>query len=193
MFPPYLASGAWYSRWLASISENPDTNLAVATANIDENARDFSRCAIQCPGHGRMLLTIPIEGGGKTLRNTNKMGLAFLSNHGNWRKKHLAAIEAAYGKKPYFNHFFPLLKQVFDNTQIDSLKEFNLSIHAICASFLLGSLPYGAIKIINSDNHLKERSKEIAIQIKTDVTIIDPLMNLGPEAILGIFALYRKD
>lgn len=35
-----------------------------------------------------------------------------ISSHGDWTRIHLGAMEAAYGKEPYFQHFFPEIADI---------------------------------------------------------------------------------
>lgn len=101
--------------------------------------------------------------------------------HGNWPHVHLGAMEAIYGRTPYYQHVMPAVRNALQEPPA-SLMELNALLHRAISTFL--SVP--ACK--NTDG-LAERCGEIASLINPELSIIDPLMRLGPETSLGLLAL----
>lgn len=190
-FPPYLASAGWYNRWLGAMKVYGDDETAIKQANcFIKDGRILSRTRIRNSGGDDIILSIAIQGGSRQLRSLHLNNVFWLSAHGDWRKNHISAIEAAYGKKPFFSHVFNKLKDCFTvNNEDNSLQTFNLALHNVIKKLLLGNI--GIENIVSLEDNLRviERGKELANEIDEEISVIDALMQLGPEAILGIFAL----
>ena len=191
-FPPYLASAGWYGRWLRSTLSSGATFSAISEANLHlHDNRELARTSILTPEGNMLTLSVAMEGGGRKLRSLRHDALFPLSEHGNWRKNHVMAIESAYGKKPFFLFAAPSLHDVIADRRITDLNHLSCSLHYSITTLLLGNLNIDDLHEISRSHMLSQRSKEIAKEIKEDISVIDAIMNLGPEAILGIFALYN--
>lgn len=115
---PYLGSCGWYARWLSS-----------------------QACQLQ--GHaltrlelpGGQLLSVPVAGGYRRLRRTltlPQLRALTLSDHADWPRTHLGAIRAAYGRAPYFAHYFPALERIYQAVQPgDSFALFTRALHDV--------------------------------------------------------------
>lgn len=69
-------------------------------------AREYSRTLIGSNTPGGMMLTVPLTGGASAAKRLHP-GELEISGHVDWTRIHLGAIDAAYGKEPYFQHCFP--------------------------------------------------------------------------------------
>lgn len=58
---------------------------------------------------GAQWLSVPVEHGQPLLKD------AKIAGNQNWQRKHLRAIELAYQKAPYFDRYFPDLKEMLDD------------------------------------------------------------------------------
>ena len=79
---------------------------------------------------GPIGLTIPIEKRGQRKVSTCKISYAE-----NWQLKHLRTIESAYGKSPFFEHYFPYIEQLFSQ-KIELLTELNAKALSLCLKFI---------------------------------------------------------
>lgn len=191
LFPPYAASAGWYARWLGSIIEEEARPAnAIASANrMFPTPRFLARTFIR-PRHGEeLMLSIAIEGGARKLRDFSYKAPLTLSHHGNWRRTHPLALEAAYGKTPFFPHFAPLLNEIYFDSALTTLELFNSEFHKAIADFLFGSLSMHDILRMGSKSLILKRGEELSGAIDRDISIIDALMKFGPETIFAIFAL----
>lgn len=111
-FPP-----AWYFRVLI---ENPGCIFESHEHFIRQTIRN--RCTILNP-NGKQFLTVPVT---KPFGNKTPMEKVLASENENWRKNHLRAIQTSYGSAPYFNEFFPELKDLISSHQT-SLIELNIA------------------------------------------------------------------
>ena len=189
-FPPYFADSAWYGRWIESLHLGHDIAKSILIANEKAAPREFARCRIADVEDKEMLLSMAVEGGARKLKNRENIETLRLSDHGNWRHVHLKAMEACYGRKPFFIHLFPYLKALYRNEELKTLDVFNTEAHKIVVRFLLGNINVSEFNLFPTNPVLMERGKEIAGEIKRDFSVIDAIMNFGPEAIIGIFSLY---
>ncbi|MCH5222729.1 MAG: WbqC family protein [Muribaculaceae bacterium] len=189
-FPPYLPASIWYAEWLRALVGKATEADAIIRANETMgNTRDFARTLITETGGRDLMLTVAVEGGGRQLRNAGKIESIMLSEHGNWRKNHSSAIEAAYGKYPYYQYYAPELKEIYSDLSIGSLKELNQRFHLIVVKLLAGNLDINEFKLLEKNSIIIERGKELAREINPEISIISSLMKYGPETITGIFAL----
>lgn len=191
-FPPYMASAQWYAVWLKSISNGMNEIDAIQTANRVNGIerKELVRCRIMTGKGESLLLSMAVEGGSRKLREINKEQGLSLSAHGNWRKNHLGALEALYGKTPFYEHIMSGLFPVFKNQDLTALSSFNSGIHKVLSEFLLGDFYFNEKNNPFSENVvLMERGKEIAKRINPKISIIDSLMHLGRESLLALFQL----
>ena len=186
-FPPYLASSLWYQLWLSEFAENGDDTAAIKEANrLTAENRELSRCRIRTPKEEIQILSMAIEGGGKQLKSNPDLENLLISPHGNPRKKHLQAIDAAYGKKPFYRHVADRLEPIFHDEKIITLKDFNMMLHKAIAGLLTENLSCQDLLAIKTHPIAMERGKELAVGVRNEISVIDVLMNLGQEAVFPL-------
>jgi hypothetical protein len=141
--------------------------------------------------HGLRCLSVPVQG-----QRGQKIPLSdILLAPGTWRKQQLSAIRTAYGKSPYFEHYFPLIEEVY-STPHRRLADFNF--HALelgreiglhIPEKLEGSIPLlpdfqAALDLEPGSRHgdfppypqvFSDR-----LPFLSDLSVIDLAMNLGP-------------
>lgn len=200
---PFAPSAAWYAAWWQARRKGLPDAESIAAANIATgiSGKDYARCRIMANGN-EIILSIAIEGGAARLKQSSFIPSAQLSDHGNWRHVHLGALEAAYGRSPYFQHLFPIISEVY-SAPTRSLADFNLSLHKAISGFL--SIPERPLlhnpRQTDSDiaaylysdttgkiqpDAIQERASELAVKISPRLSIIDPLMHLGTELLLPL-------
>ncbi len=186
-FPPYAASAGWYAIWLRSYLEgSPDPELR-ANACLGISGRDFARGRIASPS-GELLLSVPVEGGAHSLSRRRFLVSARVSAHGGWPRLHLGALEAAYGRTPFYPHLEPLLRGIISDPP-EALADLNGMVHSAIAGFLLQGLPHPGELPHPLPRAAVERGEEVAELIFPRLSVIDALMRFGPETLLGLLNL----
>ena len=106
--------------------------------------------------NGKIWLTIPVIGK-SDLKPWNQIEI----NKNGWVNKHLASIESFYKKTPYFNEYYPEIKDIY-------LKDHNLLI-----DLTLDLIKYFLYKLGTQNEHIKiVRSSDI----KTDLKGMDKIL-----------------
>jgi len=184
VIPPFAPSFAWYVEWSRGISEGLSGSEAIAEANsiLGVEGKDFARCLI-CGSNGPEMLSVPVIGGSHSLHRRDAERRALISGHGNWRHVHLGTLEAAYGRTPYYQHFMPGIMDIL-SCGYERLSELDCGMHIVLAGFL--SMPHVQYSLPDA---ARERGKEIMESIDMEISVIDPLMRLGHDAILAL--LYK--
>lgn len=96
---PYLPSLQW---------------AATEGAGATLRPRDYTRTLIESNTPGGQLLTVPVEGGASEVKRGD-VGNFKISDHGDWIRIHCGALEAAYGREPFFQHIFPGLSSIIEH------------------------------------------------------------------------------
>lgn len=185
---PFAASAGWYAAWWAALRNGLPLPAAIADASVSiaTKGKDFARTCIS-GNTGSLFLSIPIVGGAATLKKAKGISNAVLSDHGNWRHIHLGALEAAYGRSPFYQHFMPSLHDVY-TSQISLLSDFNAAIHhALCGFLGIGEsdlpLDYDAF---GQRSAVVLRGLELSKQINFRHSIIEAIMHHGRETLLAL-------
>lgn len=187
---PYAASFSWYAAWFKALALGMTPDRAEAYANHTDNVKGkgFTRCHINGVA-GETLLSIPVEGGAARLKKESAIPALKISEHGNWRHVHQGALNAAYGRSPYFQHLMPCLAEVYHCGEL-SLSRFNSLLHEALIRFLFGNPDHisASLRAISGSHTLSVscRSKELAVMIQSGISIIDPLMRFGRETLLPL-------
>jgi hypothetical protein len=76
-------------------------------------------------------LSVPVHGGGGS-RPFKDIKIDFNQK---WRNVHLRGIQSAYGKAPYFEYYFPYIKDVYDRNA-EFLVDLNQELLTVCLKLL---------------------------------------------------------
>lgn len=154
-----------------------------------ESLREFGRFTLSDKSGDILTLSVAVEGGGRQLRYADRIEEVRLSEHGEWRRNHLRAIEACLGKKPYYSHIFSSISDIYLDKNIVLLKDFNMAIFGKLYSFILGDLKETDFLSFPTTPLIRERGEEIAGKIKPEISSLEALSILGKESVLGFFCL----
>ena len=148
-----------------------------------------NRCLIDSPS-GALPLTIPIcKTDGKTLMRDVR-----ISDHGNWRHQHWAALESSYRQSPFFEFYADDFAPFYEK-RWEFLADFNEELMMLTASLLDISKPVGRTTSYEGDAFagLPPSSVRPYYQVFAnrhgflpDLSIVDLLFNLGPEGVLWL-------
>ncbi len=173
MVTPFGVTSEWMGVYLHSLRDGQCEREARRAANIACRVSDkqFARCAITTG-----VLTVPVQGGGSVLKRRDADPV--LSEHGKWRREHLGAWNAAYGRTPYYVHLMPQIEAVYMHSEGLRLEEFASRLLDIAQNWLDSEaidapLPGGV-------------REEMRQHIRHDLSIFDALFRLGKETVLGI-------
>lgn len=89
-----------------------------------------NRCYIKGP-HQIEKLTVPVQGGNKKIK-TSEIVIDYRQK---WVQQHWRTLQAAYGKAPYFEHYAPFFKAVFEERP-QRLWELNHRLLTLCLKLL---------------------------------------------------------
>ncbi len=145
---------------------------------------------------GRLALTVPVsrrhDAGEGGMRQT------VLSAHGDWWHVHRVTLESAYGRTPFFEHYFPNLAMFFERETVDRFPGLCGYIEATTATVmkLLGQ-PAEVVMTDHSPTTGDEMPEAVPYyQVRQGqlgfiggLSILDLLFNLGPEALLYLRSL----
>lgn len=112
---PYLASLDWYRGVLAGERREPP-----------KGRWNRSRLA------DGTLLTIPVEGGITTVKRADPLSWR-ADDSRQWRHQHLGAINALYGRTPYYRHFSPEILAAIADRDCPGIAEMARRIDAAVA------------------------------------------------------------
>lgn len=188
-FPPLSPKYSWWADFVRSVREGGSLNDAVIHANSKlTSLKEFGRFSLQPQGNAPLVLSLAVEGGGRQLRSAEKINDLKLSEHGDWRKIHLGALEAALGRQPFYRYLEPRINKVYRNTGINILKDFNTAIFKEIYSFLLEGITADKLREFSESRVLAERGKEIAEEINKDVSVVQALSCYGKETLIALMA-----
>ncbi len=168
IIPPYLPSAVWLQ------------------GKIPQNAlktRFYTRTLIESNSPEGIVLTVPVIGGSSAAKRLKPQQLD-VSDHGDWTRIHLGAIEAAYGKEPYFPHFFPEIAEV-----IAHYPQHLARLNVLLLDKMMDFIGYrDSIEEIRRlwEAH-PERCNDIARRLESKIdplhSFLEPLFRLGPDSI----------
>ena len=122
------------------------------------------------------------------MRDFGSISRLQLSEHGNWRHIHQGALEAAYGKSPFFEYIFPRLKALYAEDEKD-LAKFNEKMHEIILSLLWPENLAEKDLLDCMGPRILERGEEIKGSINPELSVLDAVMRMGPEAFPGLLTI----
>ncbi len=158
-----------------------------------------NRCLI-ATANGVQALTVPVEHGDSPLIKDIR-----LSNHGNWRHLHWNALQSAYGESPFFEYYQDDIRPFFEK-HWTFLLDFNEEIRqkmcelldiqpniSYTKDFVLEESPLTSFRTAISPKHPQDdpdftpkcyyQVYEQKHGFLPNLSILDLLMNMGPESI----------
>lgn len=181
MMVPYLASAETYAHRL------------FGSDALSPNRRDLARCRILSAGR-ELTLSVPLVGGSHALTHSKSApnplkGASFniqnskfdipLSDHGDWRRRHVAALTTAYQRTPFFDHYSPALFELISGSEGATLG----SLLEAADELILSWLPQAPE---TEDEAFLAVSRERRGESREGLSIVDLLFRKGPEAIFSL-------
>lgn len=166
--PPYLASTQWF--------QNKGQRSILKT-------RVYTRALIESNSPDGMTLTVPVVGGNSAIKRFKPEELA-VSGHGDWTRIHLGAIEAAYGREPYFLYLFPDIASIIANYP-EHLSTLNVMLVKRMLDFIDYDIAIDDIGRLRRENpdRCSAITHRIELKINPGHSFLEPLFRLGPDSI----------
>ena len=183
--PPYAPSARWWSIFLKGLTSdglNAADAMSAANRVAGISGKGFARCTVT-GNSGTSSLSVAIEGGSHALSRRGREHTAAISLHGNWPHAHLGALEAAYGRAPYYIHLMPRLRDILQSPP-PTLRELNVEVNKCISDFL--GIKGRRLPLTEA---AAERGDEIAAEIDPELSILEAAMRLGPETVLGLLRM----
>ncbi len=139
---------------------------------------------------GGRVLSVPIVGGSGILKRQDiNLDKVLISNHGRWRQEHLGAMNAVYGKTPYFPYIFPVIENIYHKKSNGSLGEFNRELFDFVCRFLDVNIIRRAMVDMKSRNpyRFEQMKREFETKVNLNYSIFDTLFRLGKNTVFVIF------
>lgn len=178
MVIPYAAVPAWYAEWLRTRLDGMEESEALETARLTTgiNSKALRRTAIR-GASANQWLSVPVAKGPGML----------ISDHGNWPHVHLGALNAVYGRAPYFPFLFSQIEQLYGDIPL-TVPELNLRMHEIIVSWL----DMDAARMARADIamntprgiSLRKIKEELKPNIDPRLSILDVIFRFGKETLL---------
>lgn len=166
----YLAPVSYYSHWLRLGEVDIDPHAPYRKQSIR------TRCQIDSP-QGVLTLSIPVEKmeGSTLLRDVR------ISDHGNWRHQHWQALCSSYRHSPFFDYYADELAPFYEH-RWDFLLDYNTALHQlVCQWMNLEAMPQLPPRPLSDTYYQVFASRHGFLP---NLSIIDILCNMGPEAVL---------
>lgn len=114
---------------------------------------------------GLKTLSIPLQKG-----KNEQMPIkdVFISHETDWQQQHLKSIKAAYGKAPYFEHYFDKIEKIFESNH-EKLWEFNKE----CYLYILFAMKINS-NISLTKTYIKDYQVAVDFRKKDNMAISNP-------------------
>lgn len=193
LFPP--------APYYAALAAYPSARIMAAT-RFDKRAKTVHRYRI-ADVRGPLELTMPIARtpGAATPEGVRWCQVA-LSDHGQWWEVHATALASAYGRTPFFEYYFPALEAVFSAPRPgETLVERVLAADAAVRNILKLPTAVSADLTAGTPGTMPQNNgaplpywqvRADRLGFIPDLSILDLIFNLGPEAQLYLRRLQHS-
>lgn len=175
MVTPLTVTPVWLREYIRKRLEGANYENAARSANIATGikGKNYARMEIKT---GRLI--VPVEGGAGILKRGNSEPV--LSEHGKWRKEHLGALNAAYGKSPYYEHLIGEIEEIYNSSAGETLEEFNRKMLDTAMRWL------DVDAYLPRKREFESKREEILRNMDDTLSIYDAIFRLGRETIFGL-------
>lgn len=149
--------------------------------------KDYARTVVWSNSPGGMVLSVPVQGGASVVKRLPPEKWE-ISGHGDWTRIHLGALEAAYGREPFFAHCFPAVAATLE-AYPPLLRDLNtrlldVLLDSVCARDVAGELRgFRALHPRRFENIRRRLESKIDLSH----SIVEPFFRLGPDAVFVCF------
>lgn len=149
--------------------------------------RDYARTVVWSNAPGGMVLSVPVAGGASVVKRVHPSGWE-ISPHGDWTRIHLGALEAAYGREPFFMHCFPAVAAVVE-AYPPRLADLNARLLEVLIDSVGGfgvASDVNAFRLRHPQRYLNIRRR---LESKVDLShsLVEAFFRLGPDVVFVCF------
>ena len=192
-FPPLFPSGNWWRLFLKNRLDGFGTEKAVEAANHDSGlaAREWLRLKLK----DSSMFSFPVAGGASALKNRDSGSWRFAKEIIRKRDSMLSTLATLYGKAPYFSLLADSLRlntsDFGDDARVSvacrNVFREAVNILRLDDSQLLEMLKD---KVENKDIVIRKIREELEDRCDLSLSILDPLMRLGPDTIFVLIPAF---
>lgn len=177
--PPYLPPIAWWRTRLAEMLDLPTTQCIIPR-------REMMRTVIAGADGATVRLSVPVVGGAGMLKHGDPKRWT-VSDHGRWQAMHLGALDAAYSRTPYYQHYIPRIAKLINSAPGRPAEAFCADLVAAIDNFL------GLPAILPSIAEMLRTSPSLAASLARDHSQkIPDTFNTDPETLSILHLLFQQ-
>lgn len=168
--PQYLPTAEWFAALAGA-------DLAVVDADMryDKRRKSVHRAYVKGQ-HGLFAMTVPVS----HASGIRTWAQATVSDHGHWWTVHCGAIESAYARTPYFEHYWPMLRPLIASQAVsESVTLFDSHIEAVLRRIIGISVPVSAMLPPGTD---PDCITDLRRHNFDGETVLDTIFSHGPNA-----------
>lgn len=174
---PFAPSTGWMRIYLKALYEGASEESSREQASTTERIDGKKRARAFLP---ELTLSVPVEGGSGQLKR--RASTPRLSSHGKWRREHLGAWNAAYGRTPYYIHLMPQIEEAYMSTADGApLSELNDKLLDIAK----GWLEYESVA--QERDRLSDIINAYKTRVRNELSIFDLIFRYGKESVFALF------
>lgn len=176
MIFPYLGSVSLYQKFVEAI-----LNQSIPSQYVGAK---LSETIISAADGSDLALTVPLCGGARACRTTDPDSW-IISDHGRWPRIHLGALNAAYSRTPYYDHYAPELASIIRKAPGNSFVDFSQELHqwAVKSIDIYNIADSLRLMMAESPTLILSRAEAIAKHIMPHRSVCELIFKFGPEAI----------
>ncbi len=184
IFPTtYFGPISWYRCWLN------DTDALIEQYETFPKQTIRNRCQIM-GSNGVQTLTIPVERQHGRQIKTCDLHITYQEK---WQHQHWEALRSAYRNSPFYDYYAEFFEQLYTN-HFDYLLDFNIKAMEIILKLLDSPKPirltsdYMGVSEITMNENTQPYYQVFQDKhgFQPDLSIVDLLFNMGPEAMMYI-------
>ena len=187
----YLAPEEWYRLWYEgcpgaqvlacrSIGESPPAcQIEVMESFPKQTYRN--RCTITTPD-GPLTLTVPVKHSERK-QLTRDVEISYQKH---WQHQHWIALVSAYKRTPYFDYYMDYFRPFYEK-ETKFLLDLNEGLHEVIQTLLINQTPQANSETQAPLQHTTDwQAQDLEICFGNGISILDKLMEFGPETIMKI-------
>lgn len=171
-------------------ASRPVDRISHENAECQLSPRDYTRTLIESNTPEGMVLTVPVIGGSSMVKK-GKVAEFRISDHGDWTRIHLGALDAAYGREPFFQHLFPILEEEYpkDSDTPERLMAFNQTLWQKMKGFIRVDEVMSEWSAVSETELRRYASFRDRMMQRIDPrhSFVEPLFRFGPDAVFLLF------
>lgn len=165
---PYLASASWYRGYFAGAAPTPAKGRYNRTLIVSSQ--------------GPAMLTVPVSGGATVVKRRPPEEW-LVADDKPWRHIHAGALNAAYGRTPFWRHYAPEILDTIADASLTQFADIAGRLHELVLSVLRADEFRKAVVTDDDRRRVLQVAREKENEVREEAAMLDALFRLGPDAI----------